>query len=231
MDVNYKDKSVAVTHVKKRNLKGWIELNKEQLIALGLTEEQASSVVEGFGQMIPKSRFDDVNEAKKQLETDISARDTQLEDLKKAAGASEDLKAQIQTLQDENKTAKDKHEAELKDLTMTNAIKLALNGKVHDEDLASGLIDRTKLVLSDDGKVVGLDEQLTNLQESKAFLFKQDESQQQQNQPGFKIGGDGNGNAVPNNPFSKEHWNLTEQGRLYKDNPDLYKSLMAQAGK
>ena len=206
-------------------------MTKEQLMALGLTEEQATKVVEGYGAMIPKSRFDEVNDAKKQLETDIAARDTQLEELKKTAGASDELKAQIQTLQDENKTAKEQHEAEMKDLTMNNAIKFALKDKVHDEDLASGLIDKAKLVLGEDGKVVGLDEQLTSLQESKAFLFKQDESQQQQNQPGFKIGGDGNGNAVPNNPFSKEHWNLTEQGRLYKDNPELYKSLMAQAGK
>lgn len=201
-------------------------MTKEQLMALGLTEEQADKVVAGYGPMIPKSRFDEVNDAKKQLESDLAARDTQLEELKKTAGASEELQTRIQTLQDENKTAKEQYEAELKDLTMTNAIKLALNGKVHDEELAASQIDRTKLVLDGD-KVVGLDEQVTGLKEAKAFLFKSEEEQQN----GFRIGSDGNGNAVPNNPFSKEHWNLTEQGRLYKDNPDLYKSLMAQAGK
>ncbi|MBM7717153.1 mannitol/fructose-specific phosphotransferase system IIA component (Ntr-type) [Bacillus thermophilus] len=31
------------------------------------------------------------------------------------------------------------------------------------------------------------------------------------------------------NPFSKEHFNLTEQGRLLKTDPDLYKQLKAQA--
>ncbi|GKV55978.1 hypothetical protein NCCP2222_19250 [Sporosarcina sp. NCCP-2222] len=201
-------------------------MTKEQLIALGLTEEQAEKVVAGFGPMIPISRFNEVNDAKKQLETDISARDSQLEELKKTAGASEELKAQIQTLQDENKTAKEQYETDLKDLKLTNAIKLAFNGKVHDEDLAASQIDRTKLVIDGD-KVVGLDDQVTGLKEAKAFLFKSEEEQQL----GFKIGGDGQGNAVPNNPFSKEHWNLTEQGRLYKDNPELYKSLMAQAGK
>jgi len=30
------------------------------------------------------------------------------------------------------------------------------------------------------------------------------------------------------NPFSKEHFNLTEQGKLYKENPTLAKSLMAK---
>ena len=32
------------------------------------------------------------------------------------------------------------------------------------------------------------------------------------------------------NPWAKEHFNLTEQGKLYKENPDLAKQLMAQAG-
>ena len=33
------------------------------------------------------------------------------------------------------------------------------------------------------------------------------------------------------NPFSKEHWNLTEQGRLYRENPQLYEQLKKQASK
>lgn len=202
-------------------------MNKEQLIALGMTAEQADSVIAGFGAMIPKTRFDEVNDAKKKLETDIAARDAQLEELKTAAGASEGLQTQIQTLQTANAEAKSQYESDLKDLTMTNAIKLAFTGKVHDVDLAAGQIDKTKLVLDGD-KVVGLDEQVTSLQESKAFLFKSDEGQQQ---PGFRVGGNGQGTGVPKNPFSKEHWNLTEQGRLFKENPDLYKSLIEQAGK
>jgi len=33
------------------------------------------------------------------------------------------------------------------------------------------------------------------------------------------------------NPFSKEYWNLTEQGRLKRENPELYNQLKAQIGK
>jgi hypothetical protein len=33
------------------------------------------------------------------------------------------------------------------------------------------------------------------------------------------------------NPFSKEHFNLTEQGRLKKEDPERYKTLKALAGK
>lgn len=41
----------------------------------------------------------------------------------------------------------------------------------------------------------------------------------------------GGGSITTKNPFSKEHFNLTEQGRLLKDDPELYKQLKAQAGK
>lgn len=35
--------------------------------------------------------------------------------------------------------------------------------------------------------------------------------------------------SASKNPFSEEHFNLTEQGRLLKDNPELYEKLKAQA--
>ena len=38
----------------------------------------------------------------------------------------------------------------------------------------------------------------------------------------------GTGNVIKN-PFSKEHWNLTEQGRLYRENLQLYEQLKNQA--
>lgn len=143
---------------------------------------------------VPKETYNALAETKTKLEKDISDRDTQLESLKKVD--AEGLQAEIERLQGENKTAKETYDKELKDLQLTNAIKLALNGKVHDEDLASQLIKKDELILSEDGKVVGLDDQITSLQEKKAFLFKQDDSNDnQQQKPGFQIG-----NPAPNNP-------------------------------
>lgn len=40
----------------------------------------------------------------------------------------------------------------------------------------------------------------------------------------------GTGAQKQRNPFTKEHWNLTEQGRIYNEDPELYKQLKAQAG-
>lgn len=57
---------------------------------------------------------------------------------------------------------------------MTNAIKMAIAATAQDSDLVAGLVDRNKLILSDDGKITGLDEQLKTIKESKPFLFKQE---------------------------------------------------------
>lgn len=173
-------------------------MTKEQLIALGLTEEQADKVIEGFGQMIPKSRFDEINEAKKQLEQQIKDRDNQLKELQKKAEGNEELTNQIKQLQEENKQAKTQYEQQLKDLQISSAIKLALSGKVHDAELVARLIDKSKIELGEDGKITkGLEEQIKSLQESKAFLFIP-EKQQQSYLKGFKpVDGQGAGGQQP----------------------------------
>ena len=140
---------------------------------------------------IPKDQYNTLAESKKQLEKDIVERDKQLDKLKQIDAAG--LKAEIEKLQGENKTAKEKYDADLKDLTLTNAVKLAIAGKVHDESIVSGLVDKSKLIIGDDGKIVGLDEQIASLKEGKAFLFKADDesldqSGGQKNKPGFRIG-------------------------------------------
>ena len=87
-------------------------MNKEDLLKLGLTEEQAEKVLsvntEQLKGFIPKARFDEVNNAKKQAEKDLSDRDKQLETLKNSTGDIETLKQTIETLQNVNKAATDK---------------------------------------------------------------------------------------------------------------------------
>jgi hypothetical protein len=171
-------------------------MNKQQFLGLGLTEEQATKAeteskkeLEGY---VEKSKFDTVSQSNKDLEKTVKDRDKQLEDLKKSSGDNEALKAQIETLQTDNKAAKEKFESDLKDLQLSNAIKLSIADKAHDTDLVASQIDKSKLLLSDDGKVTGLDEQLKDLQTNKAFLFKPIENNQDSKpQPGFQVGVDG----------------------------------------
>lgn len=178
-------------------------MTKEQLVALGISEEQAEKAAEASKEelksYIPKARFDEVNDAKKKAEDVVKERDQQLETIKKDVGDNEDLKKQIEKLQTDNKEATAKHTQEMKDLQLNNAIKLAVAGKVHDEIVAATLFDKSKLVLSDDGKVIGLDEQVESMKKDKAYLFKNDEgniqaNQNQQQGNGFQVGAPRGGN-------------------------------------
>lgn len=162
---------------------------------------------------VEKTKFDEVKQAKKQLETDIKDRDTQLETLKKSAGDNATLKQQIEQLQNDNKKKDEEYQAELKDLKLTNAIKLAITDSAQDIDLVSGLIDKSKLILSEDGKVTGLDEQITGLKESKSFLFKSTETTNNTNIQFSKSTNGGNNGSTPKS--------LSELMQAKNDNPNM----------
>ena len=200
-------------------------MTKEQLIALGLDDATATKVAaastEELKTYVTKADYDKEVETKKQLETDIKTRDKQLEELKKVDAAG--LQKKIEELQETNKTTKTEYETKLKDLQLAGAIKLAIADKAHDTELVAGLFDKTKLILSADGKVTGLDEQVRTLQESKAFLFKPAAGAGSYD-PAAGQGG------VGANPFAKETFNLTEQGKLFKTNPAQAKAMAAAAG-
>lgn len=177
-------------------------MNKQQFLDLGLTEEQATKAeaeskkeLEAY---VAKTRFDEVNNSKKDLEKTVKERDTQLETLKKSTGDNEELKKQIETLQEDNKKKDDDYQAQIKELQISNAIKLAISDKAQDADLVASLFDKSKLILGDDGKVTGLEEQLKVIQEGKPFLFKEDTQQQQQNNFKGVEPSNSNNNQLPN---------------------------------
>lgn len=64
---------------------------------------------------------------------------------------------------------------------------MAISASAQDSDLVAGLMDRSKLILGEDGKVTGLDEQVKSLKESKPFLFKQEESKPAQKKGFFPL--------------------------------------------
>lgn len=204
----------------------WLEtLLKEAKITDGKLDIPAlmAAVKKEFpNHAVPKADFNTASEAKKKLEEDIKDRDRQLEDLKKEGGDAKELQEKIKTLQEQNKEAKNKYEADIRELKLTNAIKVALAGKAQDEDIVAGLINREKLLLGDDGKVTGLEEQVQELQKSKAFLFKPE------GQAGYNpVSGGGDGTT---NPFAKETYNLTKQGELLRSSPEQARTLAAAAG-
>eukprot|EP01113_Clastostelium_recurvatum_P018541 TRINITY_DN21843_c0_g1_i1.p2 TRINITY_DN21843_c0_g1~~TRINITY_DN21843_c0_g1_i1.p2 ORF type:complete len:206 (-),score=20.04 TRINITY_DN21843_c0_g1_i1:1080-1697(-) len=128
------------------------------------------------GNWMPKEKFNEANTARKQAEDTLKERDQQLEQLRKSAGDNETLQADIKKLQDENKAVQEKYESDMKALKLDTALKLAIGSQVHDADYAMCKLDKEKIVLNEDGTIKsGLDEQVTGLLESAAFLFVQKE--------------------------------------------------------
>lgn len=202
-------------------------MKKEQLLELGLTEEQADKVLnlhkEVLTGFIPKARFDEVNETKKELEQQIQERDDQLKELQKKAKGNEELEKTIKELQEANKATKEQYEAKIRDITITVAIQSKLTDAKY-PDLLLTKFDRSKLSIAEDGTVLGVDEQLAALKEQYKDLFKPDLRGREPN----NIGGAPPGTK---NPWSKEHFNLTEQGRILRENPELAAQLQAAAKK
>ncbi len=180
-------------------------MKKEEFTALGISGELAAKAEEAslkeLDDYVEKSRLEEVQKENQALKESVKDRDKQLEELKKSAGGHEELKKQIEKLQGENKEAKEKHDSEMKDLKLTTAIKLAIAGKVHDEGLTAGLFERSKLMLSDDGKVTGLEEQLNIIRKEKPFLFK-DEGQ----------GREGGNAPKPKPPYKPQAGKTHEEG-------------------
>ena len=185
-------------------------MKKEDLIKSGLTEEQAEKVLEvnaeqlkGF---IPKARFDEVNNAKKQAEKDLSDRDKQLETLKNSTGDVETLKQTIETLQNENKAAMDKYNAELAEIKLAGAVDTALLGAdALNVKAVKALLDMSKIKM-DGGVLLGINEQIESLKkaEDSKMLFKavEEEKSKGPNFAGVKPGEGNTGNGESNAPKS-----------------------------
>ncbi len=154
-------------------------MKKEDFIALGISEVLAEKAAEAsreeFKDYVTRSRLNEEIQKKKNAEEALDSVKQELDNLKTSAGDSEQMKAQIKKLQDELKEKETRYESEIAEMKMTNAIQAAVSGSAHNAGLIATLLDKTKLILGDDGKVTGLDEQIKGLRASDPYLFKDEE--------------------------------------------------------
>ena len=124
--------------------------------------------------------------------------------------------------------------AEVRMLKLDSRVVAKLADQVYDPEAVLRL-EGDKLTLSDSGEPVikdgysevPLDQWVADLQQRRPYLFKSDRRPMGSGAPVTS-----KTVAVPagtKNPFSREHFNLTEQGRLFKTNRDLYDKLKAEA--
>lgn len=177
-------------------------MKREFLKGLNLDDATIDKVLDEHSRHIGAevSKTTAANAAKVDLEAQLTQRDKDLSDLKKAAEGNETLTKQLGELQEQSKAAKTAYENTIKTVQMQSAIKLALAGKVHDAGIVGGLIDQSTIELDADGNIKGgLDKQLETLSKDKAFLFLPDTKQTDGKPAGFKpaegSGGSGAGGA------------------------------------
>jgi chromosome segregation ATPase len=149
-------------------------MKREFLEGLGIDKEKIDSIMAEHGKTVEthKSKQTELSTSLEDLKKQLADRDKDLKDLKKKAEGSEELQSKFTELETKYNQETADFETKLKDTKLSSALKLALAGKVHDTELVTGLIDKTKIELGDDGNVSkGLDEQIKELQTSKSFLF------------------------------------------------------------
>lgn len=200
---------------------------KELLKNAGIEDTKIDEIVGSFNKevpkyLIPKDKYNELSEAKKDLETQLNTANTTIADLKKGNKDNEELQNKIKQYETDLETLKADSETKIKNLTLDSAIKLALkDNKAKHEDLLIGRFDREKLTIKEDGTIEGLEDQIKGLKEAYKDLFEQPLSGKTP---------PNNGKSNPSyNPWSKEHFNLTQQGKILRENPELAAQLKSAA--
>lgn len=148
------------------------------------------------------------------------------------------LQRQIEELTETNSSlASEAEEAKstIRDMRMTSAIRqAAASAKVVDTALPDvEIIAKNAFELTEDGNLVtrensgvtpglGLDAYFREMQNKRPHWFP--------NSGGGGAGGGGPKGPGGKNPFSAKDWNMTEQGRLVRENKDLAEQLAKAAG-
>lgn len=202
---------------------------KDALLKLGLTEEQADKVLgyhtEALASYVPKEKLEAAEAETTQLTASLTERDNQLENLRKSAGSSEELQSKLDAAIAEKKAAAEKSAADIATYKLESAIDLLLVKEGAKNIKAVKALLDTNLIKLDGESVIGIQDQLTNLRASDKYLFHPVMAGRE------PYGGQRSaGDEYKDNPFKPETFNLTKQGQLLKDNPELYHKLKAAAG-
>lgn len=175
------------------------------------------------GEYVEKAKYDAAEAEKANLETQMTTLNDTIDTLKKNNKDNEELQTTITNLQNELK----KQQTANEEINKTYALKEQLTKQgVLDPDYliykAGGL---DKFNFDKEGKPIGVEDAVKPYKDdaAMAYLFRQE-----QGKPPYSPKDGGNGGV--NNPFAKETYNLTEQGKLLKADPAQAKELAAAAG-
>jgi len=149
-------------------------MNKEDLIALGIEDDVAKSVMALHGKTVTNlnAKVATAESERDNAKQELATNQTELNALKESAQGNDDLTQKLADLQTKFDEAKTNSEKQLSEQQKDFAIKLALNeAQALDNDIVLGQLDKETIKVVD-GKLQGFEEQLNGLKENKAFLFQ-----------------------------------------------------------
>lgn len=173
----------------------------EELLKLGLTEEQAKSVFALRGKELneDKSALETITQERDSLESQLQNAKSQLAEMQSDANPSEETEKALASLQSEYDKYKEQADAEIAQIKKVSAINLALKDtNAFNPDKLMKFIDVDAIQLDDNGKPQ-IDEVINGLKESDPYLFKQEDEKPS---PTFLPSGNPQASGTDNNdPF------------------------------
>lgn len=188
--------------------------NKENQIKLANLSE---------GQYVDKGKYDTAIAEKENLEGQVETLNGTIKTLKKDNQGNEELQKTITTLQEDLKRQQNENVNTVK----TYALKenLAKIGALDPDYLIYKAGGIEKFTFDKDNHPVGVEDAIKPYKEDAAMthLFRQEARK-----PPYNPQNGGAGGAE--NPFAKETFNMTKQGKLLRENPEQARAMAAAAG-
>lgn len=181
-----------------------MSLKREMLVDAGITDKELlDKLMQAYGAGVENARAQVKSELQAETDTlkeQLQAQTDKLTELTSDQSTSEELKKALEELKNEYATFKSDSESKLATVQKNNAIALALkDSNTVDVDVLMSLIDLDSVELDKDSGKPMLDDILNNLQETKPYLFVQEQSEKT---PTITVGGNPDGTGQVNtDPF------------------------------
>lgn len=197
-------------------------MTKDELQALGLTDEQVTAIVEDYGKnYVAKTQFNAKNEELKQVKSEMATVQSEIDGLKQQHANNLELSKQIEAMKEASVKREAEYTAKLAQMEVDGIVERSLlSVKAKNAKAVRALLD-LEGATAKDGHIKGLDEQLTKLKESDPYLFEVDSV------PTGAKPGEPSGTKMHSDitATSFAQMSYLERVKLQEDNPEAYQQL------
>ncbi|PCF80921.1 hypothetical protein B4W74_04470 [Staphylococcus intermedius] len=196
-------------------------MKREFLRGLGLEEETVQKIIDEHHDTLRdfKDKAEKVDSLREQLDKankELDNRDKQITDLQKAKdGDNQELKDKLEQYKQSNA----EYEADMKELKLNNAVKLAVAKEANDANDILAFINKDELELQEDGEVKGLKEAVKLLKESKPYLFAETKPTGSSPKEGKSVTG-----GITQEQF--DNMTVSQRTELYMNDRETYEKLV-----